>query len=114
MAEHTPTEWLVAEDDEFADTPFIPIEMPSGQKICEVYGSGENCDLTDEDRKRAAFIVRAVNAHDALVKALTDTLNTWVRLAVSGDAGNWDPELEPHVIAARAALALSQGEGDAK
>ncbi|MCG2586544.1 hypothetical protein [Massilia sp. TS11] len=36
--------------------------------------------------------------------ALSNLLNRYVRLANSGDAGNWNPEEEPEVIAARAAL----------
>jgi hypothetical protein len=38
-------------------------------------------------------------------KALENLLAKYVRLAESGDCGNWDPELESEVIAARVALA---------
>jgi hypothetical protein len=37
--------------------------------------------------------------------ALRDLLDHYTRLVNSGDAGNWNPEQEPVVIAARAALA---------
>lgn len=45
-----------------------------------------------------------------LYAALEATLTQWVDLAISGDAGLWDPEAEDHVIAARAALAKARGE----
>lgn len=50
----------------------------------------------------------ALDAKDAeiarLRAALQTTLDKWVDMANSGDCGFWDPEDEPHVIAARAAL----------
>lgn len=42
---------------------------------------------------------------DGLVGALQSLLDRYLELANSGDAGFWDPEEEPEVIAARAALA---------
>lgn len=41
---------------------------------------------------------------DAARTALTDLLNRYVELVNSGDCGNWDPELESSVMAARKAL----------
>ena len=41
-----------------------------------------------------------------LVGALEGMLNRYVELVESGDAGKWDAEAEPDVIAARAILAL--------
>ena len=43
-----------------------------------------------------------------LYKALDALLTRYVGLASSGDCGNWDPETEPEVIAAR--TLLSRGE----
>lgn len=45
-----------------------------------------------------------------LLTALRAILKKYVDLANSGDAGNWDPELEEEVIAARAAIAKAMGE----
>lgn len=42
---------------------------------------------------------------NALRKPAEDMLNSYLRLAESGDAGNWNPEEEPEVINLRAALA---------
>jgi hypothetical protein len=46
---------------------------------------------------------------DAKIVALRALLDRYVELASSGDAGFWDPEEEPVVINARAAL---EGEGE--
>lgn len=57
---------------------------------------------------RAAQIVRALNAqqgHDKLVTALQTLLERYLSLANSGDCGFWNPEEEPQVIEARAAIA---------
>ncbi len=45
-----------------------------------------------------------------LVGALKGLLTHYVDMANSGDAGFWDCEEEPVVIAARAALTLAKGE----
>lgn len=47
---------------------------------------------------------------DALRAALERAVKRYVDMANSGDCGNWDPEEEEFVIAARAALALG-GKG---
>lgn len=59
-AEHTPTPWTIGE---FQENSFIN-QRPINPAIGAVYGD-ENQTLVN-----AAFIVRAVNAHDALVEAL--------------------------------------------
>jgi hypothetical protein len=46
-----------------------------------------------------------VTKNAALVKALNSIVEQYCDLANSGDAGFWDPEKVPQVIAARAALA---------
>ena len=45
-----------------------------------------------------------------LYSALQTFVREYVDLVESGDAGFWDAEKEPKVIAARAALALARGE----
>jgi hypothetical protein len=62
MTEHTPTPWLV-----------IPpsADRPSRAMVCAAGGANiYDAPLTNETEANAAFIVRAVNAHDDLVKAL--------------------------------------------
>lgn len=58
---------------------------------------------------------REANAHliaaaPDLYEALQTMLKRYVDLAGSGDCGNWNPEEEAQVIAARAALAKARGE----
>lgn len=72
----------------------------------------EAFEVVGENLRAPAF----ANAHliasaPDLYAALETTLNRYVELAASGDCGHWDPETEPHVIAARAALAKARGEG---
>lgn len=52
---------------------------------------------------------RLIAAAPELLEALKATLGKWVDLVESGDAGFWDAEEEPHVIAARAAIARAEG-----
>lgn len=73
----------------------------------------------DEDEKRdvwsysaelvrdyaSAAIAAQQAAPAAMAKALSDLLEMYVAMVNSGDAGNWNPELEPEVKAARAAFA---------
>jgi hypothetical protein len=42
-------------------------------------------------------------------EALSGLLDHYTQLVNSGDAGNWNPEKEPQVIAARRALASLEG-----
>ena len=51
-----------------------------------------------------------IAAAPELLAALNETLDTYVALANSGDAGNWNPEDELHVVNARAAIAKATGE----
>lgn len=53
---------------------------------------------------------RLIAAAPALLGALTVLVRRYVELAGSGDCGNWDPELEPQVIAARAAITRATGD----
>jgi hypothetical protein len=57
-----------------------------------------------------AFIVRAVNAHDALVEALKNFVSEYVDFCANGDGGFWDAEKDKVVIDARAALALAEAK----
>lgn len=45
-----------------------------------------------------------------LYEALKGLLDHYAMLVESGDAGNWDAEREPQVIAARTALAKAEGQ----
>lgn len=69
-----------------------------------------NVAFCDEEL-RAEVFRRAVNNHEALIKALEGLLANHVQLVSSGDCGNWNVEEEAEVIAARALLqAVQKGE----
>lgn len=60
----TPGPWVVCDDDEYDDCPFIPIETdkpvgPELQLICEVHGSSPDLLITDNDRANARLIAAA-------------------------------------------------------
>lgn len=56
----------------------------------------------------AHLIAAAPGMYEALAKMTA----LYVQLAGSGDCGFWNPEEEPGVIAARAALRLAEGAND--
>ena len=70
-ANHTPTPWRRDETDESCFV--IPRnDLQTVQIVCVL---GEHSDVADAtDYANAAFIVRAVNSHDALVEALEAVL----------------------------------------
>jgi hypothetical protein len=76
----------------------------------EIHRAEENtnpqCEVDEEATKYARLIAAAPELYEALEK----TLETYVALANSGDAGFWEPEQEDHVIKARAALRKARGE----
>lgn len=60
-AKHTPTPWYTKQGAE--------IFSSTGARICVVSVRGESYE---QDEATTEFIVRAVNSHDALVKALRE------------------------------------------
>ena len=63
------------------------------------------CPALDEAEANARLIAAAPRMLAAL-RAMTEH---YVRLAASGDCGNWDPKTEAEVIEARAAIAKAEG-----
>ena len=66
VSEHTPTPWAVGA------RAFLRVETSDGKTVAT---TGSDSDLRDQWEANAAFIVKAVNAHDALVEALEDLLS---------------------------------------
>jgi hypothetical protein len=62
------------------------------------------------DINRACDDAMLASAAPDLLAALEGLLTHYVTLVESGDAGSWDAEKEPQVIAARAAIARATGE----
>jgi len=72
---------------------------------------GTDAELQLAVCKRWDAEVEALEAQrDALVQALTQLLERYTQLVNCGDCGFWDPETEPDVIAARAALQSATGQ----
>jgi hypothetical protein len=109
MAEHTPTPWSVEMpmDEEFAIVQ-SGLEAYEWQfiAVCPVTTPSEGGFPRQQAKANAAFIVKAVNSHDALVKALE-----WYAQDYNYELGcsQWDGGSK-----ARAALALCEQEGGSR
>lgn len=69
MSEHTPTPWYFFELDRRPDgCGYIRVETDN----FEISHHGDMGRSREENLANAAFIVKACNSHDALVKALED------------------------------------------
>lgn len=92
MSAHTPGPWWVCNDELVLsqDGDIAEIFSPKG-KVLEA---------------NALLIAAAPDLLAALIKIL----ERYTALANSGDVGFWDCELEPQVIASRAAIAKAIGE----
>lgn len=82
----------------------LPWRVEPGAFVYVVDSRGDVVGIIDTD-DQAELIVKCVNSYPALVEALTDMLDRYLSLVNCGDCGHWDPEAEPHVIAARVVLA---------
>lgn len=107
---HTPTPWAPSADDAFHDPADIMDQK--GELLASTYPMGSGDDRDDIAAANVLFIIRAVNAHDALVAALTAVLPY---AEDHQDAGpiheGWkSPELEQLCKTARAALDLLKEE----
>lgn len=63
-----------------------------------------------EHRNRREADARLIAAAPLMLEALQSMTERYTSLVASGDAGNWDAEAEPQVIAARAVIAAATGE----
>ncbi len=64
-------------------------------------------NMTLEEMQEANM--RLSSAAPDLANSLLALLTRYTELVNCGDCGHWNPELEPEVITARAALAKAQG-----
>jgi hypothetical protein len=96
MSEHTPTPWARYDDGKLAARGWIKSVCKGipEQMVAQAIGVG----AIEEREANAAFIVRAVNSHDDLVKALEAMLEKHGGL-----------EISPAARQARAALAKAVG-----
>jgi enamine deaminase RidA (YjgF/YER057c/UK114 family) len=79
----------------------------SGREI--VYGSYQTRSAPEGEREANARLIAAAPELLAALEAVLDAnLDAWDRLVMSGSLVG-DPESEPYVIAARAAIAKARG-----
>lgn len=112
--EHTPTPWKL---NKALDGEHVVYDPQTQYGIAYTHsGDGKGAHIEDEDTRlaNAAFIVRAVNAHDALVKALEDSRHflSIITPYLDGTQGSdLVPRIAANVEAAQAALRQANGEG---
>lgn len=99
---HTPTPWRA----DYSGPASRAVEGPGGELIA--LGAMQSED-GDTDEANVAFIVRACNAHDALVKALANLDAAACNLEPS-PARAIENTFARAVKAARAAIAKARGE----
>lgn len=105
----TPGPWEIIGDDANQGVPFIAIgagEMGTStyRNVCEVYGNGDDLELTDEDRAQAHLIAAAPALYGALDRAL--------ELAADLEEGGrvFSPEQLAEIRRFEAVLAQARGE----
>ena len=101
-AKHTPGPWNIY--DEPRGYGFCVRTEPGGEIIADY-----SCFLKEVEQPARAN-ARLIAAAPDLLEALRLCMTFIVELAESGDAGFWDAEKTPEVIAARAAIARATGE----
>jgi hypothetical protein len=77
-------------------------------EVSQIVASRMDGPLVSADEAKANAVLFAESWN--LLNALINTLNVYRQLANSGDCGNWNPEDEPHVQEAAAAIAKATGQ----
>lgn len=85
-----------------------PAGISSYTPVVDVLDADDRLLFDAPDIKTATRVVRAVNAHDAMCKALGALVEDYERLAGDGMTAASEPEVLRN---ARAALAQARGEG---
>lgn len=70
------------------------------------------CDVRGSSGQPFKANARLIAAAPELLEALTEMLERYVSLVNSGDAGKWNPEDEPQVQQARAAIRKATGAAE--
>lgn len=98
--------------------PWEHCHASDGRCACgRIYSTSTDTEVASlaSDEDAAQGDERVANAHliaaaPDMLDALEGILAHYVALAESGDAGFWNPEMEPQVLAARAAIKKARGE----
>jgi hypothetical protein len=115
---HTPGPWSVphfatAKDESDCDCTYVlaegyfgavcSVHIDNGKAICD---GGNDAPPVEEAKANARLIAAAPD----LLAALQAMLERYTALVNSGDAGNWDPEIEDAVVDARAAIKKARNQ----
>jgi len=98
----TPRPWLIAKDFQV-----VREDLDGDTVIAQVLQPDYAGDNLKERSANAAFIVAAVNSHDALIKAVEFTLKYHAMMSERGNGKELPTQLESSL---RAALKLAEGE----
>ena len=99
-AGHTPGPWRLNAGDS------IKVMNPRGLCVAFAACGGMTGVKLDEAEANARLIAAAPD-----LLAVAETLANWIiELAASGDAGFWDAEAMPEIVAARTAIAKATGQ----
>lgn len=101
----TPGPWLIKRAEIRIDDEYDYAIYDTGhQVIAEAFGRSGVSDFPPAEAN-----ARLISAAPDLYEAVKGFLDLYVALVNSGDCGNWNPEEEDVVIAARAALQKADG-----
>ncbi len=106
MTNHTPGEWSVGNAGK---TIYGPRQDPGeGLRLPVIICSTQKCSgvINSNERRANAQLIAAA---PELLASLRVMLHRYLELVNSGDAGNWNPEGDDCVIAARAAILKAIG-----
>ena len=108
---HTPTPWAVSPSQRSRIEDPTRDGFKGKYRIADAYQSEQlaNCPRGDEAADNAAFIVKAVNSHDALVEALR-IARAYVLLAVNDDGGIENCEIGDRLALERIDAALEEAK----
>ncbi len=105
---HTPTPWIASSGRREYDTPYVAeVHDTKEEGVVSAFG------LSETDKANVALIVRAVNAHEALVKIAEEAVSAWEGIESDALNGGRDEEAENACARAqeiRAALKLARGD----
>ena len=105
MSGHTPGPWVATERSGYHEilAPCTDADWYGREKMHAVAYVDTEIDEAEQNAN-----ARLIAAAPDLLEALTNLVAHYAQLVNCGDCGNWDPETEHQVIAARAALAKAQ------
>jgi hypothetical protein len=106
MSEHTPGPWRVGKPGSNSVVADVPVPGINGSDATDYY----NGHLVAESV--APQNVALIAAAPDLLTGLERLLEHYVDLVRCGDCGNWNPEEEAPVKAARAAIAKAEGRAN--